>query len=95
MERCIKCLEPRYIENAYGEVLCEECWEDYLTTERGLVEYFICLAEGRTKHEYYDADFLGEALISYIKNKQLLKLDKNEATALENYRVTLNKMCNI
>ncbi len=90
MERCIKCLKPRYIENAYGEVLCEECWEDYITTERGLVEYFICLAEGRSKLEYYDADFLGEVFTSYDKNKQLLKLDEDERVALKNYISTLD-----
>ena len=26
---------------AYGDYLCEDCWDDYLNTDAGKVEYFV------------------------------------------------------
>ena len=83
METCINCMKPRYIENAYGESLCEECWDEYLVTDRGKVEHFIYIAEGRGNAKLYDADFLGEVVVSWNNNKHLLKLSADEIKELE------------
>ena len=83
MEFCVNCMKPRYIENAYGEILCDECWEEYLTTERGLVEYFIYITEGRSKVKHYDADFLGEVGVSWKRHRSEIKLPELEIKMLE------------
>lgn len=83
MEYCSKCMKPRFIKNAYGETLCEECWEEYLTTEQGKVEHFIYLVEGKGRVKSYDADALGEIVVSWKNNKHLINLDEDEIEEIE------------
>lgn len=59
--RCSKCDKAlgEYLVTAYGEVCCEDCWDDYLMTDRGKVEYIIGICRGDYPMSDFDADFLG------------------------------------
>lgn len=51
-------------KNAYGMYLCADCWNDYLTTLNGQVEYVIGLASGEYKIAAFsekDRKFIVEA----------------------------------
>ena len=39
-EKCEKRTNDVFI-NVFDETLCEDCWDDYLMTDRGKLEYFI------------------------------------------------------
>ena len=43
MECCTKCGTNRkeLLKTAYGDYLCEDCWDEYILTEAGLLEYLI------------------------------------------------------
>lgn len=45
--------ETALLKNAYGQYLCTDCWNDYLTTERGQVEYVIGATSGEYKGEAF------------------------------------------
>lgn len=59
MEFCSKCGCSTYepIKTAFGDSLCEDCWDEYINSDRGLIEYFRSICEEENPEEY-DADFL-------------------------------------
>ena len=69
MERCAKCGKElrTFSETAYGEKRCLDCFDDYLMTDRGKVEYIIGLVNGELDIKDYDADFLGHAAVCWRK----------------------------
>lgn len=75
---CMCCTKPetKLLTTAYGEMLCEDCWFDYLFTDQGMIEHFIWLVTGKALVSWYDADFLGGVLKSWQENKERLNLDK-------------------
>ena len=48
MERCTRCEDTgrEYFITAYGDILCEDCWDDYICTDEGKVEYLIGICKG-------------------------------------------------
>ena len=76
MERCVKCGKElkSFVETAYGEKRCEICYDDYLMTDRGKVEYIIGLTTGELRMEEYDADFIGHAATFWTKYKEEFNL---------------------
>lgn len=83
---CVKCGKPlgNYITTAYGEVRCEDCYDDYLMTDKGKVEYFIGLCTGELNIEDYDADFLGHVSVCWKKYRaEILPLTLGEIRLLE------------
>ena len=85
MERCTKCEDTgrEYFLTAYGDQLCENCWEDYLCTEEGKVEYFIGISKGDYSPSDYDAEFLGETILSWQKNRDRLSLEPKDIEHIE------------
>jgi hypothetical protein len=65
-------------KNAYGEYLCTDCWVDYLTTERGLVEYYIGIADGTYSKESFSAADLSKIEAAWSSNCNTLKELKTE-----------------
>ena len=65
MKFCVKCGKPvdEPITTAYGDKRCPDCFDDYLMTDRGKVEYFIGLANGELNIKDFDADFLGHVAV--------------------------------
>jgi hypothetical protein len=81
MLRCEKCgkdlsKEVSFIETAFGETRCEFCYDDYLMTDRGKVEYLIGLAMGELDLKDYDADFLGHVAACWNEYKSELDVSQ-------------------
>lgn len=58
-------------KNAYGQYLCADCWNNYLTTVNGQVEYVIGLATGEYKITAFsekDRKWIAEAWNTYKAN---------------------------
>lgn len=83
---CVKCGKPlgTFITTAYGENRCENCYDDYLMTDKGKVEYFIGLCTGELDMKDYDADFLGHVSVCWTKCRDQLDLTLAEIRLLEN-----------
>ncbi len=58
--------------NVFSEELCLDCWDDYLMTDRGKVEYFIGIVKEELPIRDYDADFLGHISVCWNKYKNEL-----------------------
>ncbi len=76
MKTCKKCGKPlgSYTTTAYGEDRCELCFEDYLMTDRGKVEYLLGLTTGELDIKDYDADFLGHVAVCWMKYRSDLNM---------------------
>lgn len=86
MERCVKCGKPlgTVMVTAYGEHRCEDCYDDYLMTDKGKVEYLIGLTNGELELKDYDADFLGHVAVCWKKYRaEILPLTLGEVHAIE------------
>lgn len=65
--RCTKCDKNsgELIKTAYGFYLCEDCWDDYICTDMGRLEYLIGICNGDYPADEFDADFLIEVAESW------------------------------
>jgi hypothetical protein len=80
------------IPNSYGESLCNDCWDDYIITERGKLEYFVSLVRGEEDLRAFDADELGEIVVSWNKYKFDTEFSKKEIEQFEIIAARLNLM---
>ena len=69
--------------NAYGDLICEDCWYDYLCTDKGKVEYLISICRGECPVTDYDADFLGLVVVCWEKYRYELNMTMKEIAHLE------------
>lgn len=85
MERCEKCgkVLGEYFMTAYGEKRCEDCWDDYLMTDRGKVEYFIGICNDDYPMSDFDADFLGHVAVCWTEYRDELDMKMSEIRNLE------------
>ena len=70
-EKCAKQTNDTLV-NVFSEELCEDCWDDYLMTDRGKVEYFVGIVKEELPIEDYDADFLGHESACWKEYKNQL-----------------------
>lgn len=68
---------------AYGELLCADCYDDYLFTEEGKVEYVIGIVDGDYTMDCFDADFLGELGVQWNKHRKYLALPDDTIAYVE------------
>ena len=80
---CDKTLCGDSFKTAYGDFLCEDCWDDYICTEAGRLEYLIGICHGDLPVEEFDADFLYEVAKSYRINYEKLDLTAEQLTEIE------------
>ena len=59
---------------AYGDLLCADCYDDYLFTDEGKVEYVIGIVSGDYSMDCFDADFLGEIGVQWNRFKKFFEL---------------------
>ena len=71
------------LKTAYGNYICEDCWDDYICTEAGKLEYLIGICQNDYPVSDFDADFLCEVVISWIKYSHLLDFTPEEVAAFE------------
>lgn len=74
MERCNKCNKPvdGSLLSAYDEVFCEDCWDKYVCTKKGKVEYLIGICLKDYPATEFDDEFLLEVVESWNENKEIL-----------------------
>ena len=82
---CANCNKTggKLLKTAYGDFLCEDCWDDYICTDAGRLEYLIGICRGDYPVNEFDADFLYEVAKSYRINYEKLDLTAEELTKLE------------
>jgi len=81
---CDKTLGGDSFKTAYGDFLCEDCWDDYICSDVGRLEYLIGICYGDLPVEEFDAEFLGTVAISYMTHYDLLDLTDGQRRELEN-----------
>ncbi len=67
-----------FLKTAYGDYLCEDCWDDYICSGVGKLEYLIGICRGDYPMSDFDADFLGEAVVSFKRHYKSLDLAPSE-----------------
>ncbi len=82
---CANCGKTRgeFLKTAYGDMLCEDCWDDYICSDAGRLEYFIGFCREDYHPDEFDADFVYEAVKSYKINYNLLDLTDEQRAELE------------
>jgi hypothetical protein len=80
---CDKTLSGDFFKTAYGDLLCEGCWDEYICSDAGKLEYLIGICHGDLPVEEFDAEFLGEATKSFLENKTDLDLEPFQLLELE------------
>ena len=85
MKHCIKCNRKvdDLFESLYGETMCEYCWDDYLMTDKGKVEYLVGIVRGDYPMDYFDADFLGHVAVCWNKYRWELKMPNSDLQEIE------------
>ena len=83
---CDKCFTPTEtrILNAYGVLLCEDCWDAYINRPEGKVEYLIGIAKADYPATEFSADFLCYAIFQWYKNRSQLDMSDSEIIEIEN-----------
>ena len=85
MLRCDKCgtTSGEILPTVYGELRCERCYDDYLMTDRGKVEYLIGIVTGALSIDDYDADFLGYVAVCWNRYRDELPLSNKDIAEIE------------
>ena len=83
--RCTKCdkMNSELLKTAYGLYLCEDCWDDYICTDMGRLEYLIGICDGDYPVEEFDADFLIEVAESWKKFHNATELTPQQCLVME------------
>lgn len=82
---CANCDKTRgeFLRTAYGDYLCEDCWDEYINTEVGRLEYFIGICNGDYPASEFDADFLYEVVKSWMLHYSKLEFTPQQRFDLE------------
>ena len=75
--------DPELLTTSFGVTLCNNCWDDYLMTDRGKLEYFIGIVKEELPIEDYDADFLGHISACWNKYKDQLNYSSSDMAYYE------------
>ena len=71
------------LKTAYGDYLCEDCWDEYICTDAGKVEYLIGICNLEYQPSEFDADFLCDVAQSWRTNASMLNLTPEQRFELE------------
>lgn len=85
MDYCVNCgfQSDETFRTAYGEVLCAECYSEYICTPEGKAEVFVDICNGVVPLEIFDADYLGLVVQSYLDHKEELDFEPAQLLELE------------
>lgn len=86
---CDKTLGGDSFKTAYGDWFCEDCWDDYICSDAGMLEYLIGICQGDLPVEEFDADFLGAVAESWREHSKMLDLTAEQLTEIEQKAVEL------
>ena len=86
MARCEKCgkeTKDTFV-TIYGEQRCDLCYDDYIMTDKGKVEYLVGLVSaGQLNIKDYDSDFLGHVAVCWKKYRDELCLTMKAIKIIE------------
>ena len=82
---CANCYktEGEFLKTAYGDYLCEDCWDGYICSDHGKLEYLIGICNGDYPVDDFDAEFLGEVAESYMHYYYMLDFTPTQRVELE------------
>ena len=82
---CANCGKTKgeFLKTAYGDFLCDDCWDEYICTEAGKLEYMIGICNGDYPASDFDADFLGEVAVSWMTHYNMLDFTPQQRFELE------------
>ena len=85
MTNCVNCgaYRKELLKTAYGDFICEDCWDDYISTDAGLLEYLIGICNEDYPMSEFDSDFLGEVAVSWKANAHKLNFTPEERFQIE------------
>lgn len=85
MDYCAICdtRHKELLKTAYGDYICEDCWDDYINTPTGRLEYLIGICNGDYPASDFDAEFLGEVAVSWISHRNFLNYTPQELANIE------------
>lgn len=89
MKCCANCkvtnkdTNKEFLRTAYGYYLCEDCWDDYICSDEGRLEYLIGICKGDYSASDFDADFLCDVARSWWLNFQKLNFTNEQRLELE------------
>ena len=72
------------LKTAYGKYICGDCWDDYICTDRGRLEYLIGICNEDYPMSDFDADFLGQVVESWKIYGPATVLSNLELSEIEN-----------
>lgn len=75
MSRCSKCIHPQgeLLVSAYGDTMCEACWDKYIMTDEGKIEFLLGICLGDYPATDFDDEFLLEVVASWNANKERIR----------------------
>lgn len=75
MVRCNKCNKAlgEYLLTAYGDAICEDCWDKYIMTDEGKIEFLLGICLGDYPAADFDDEFLLEVVASWNANKERIR----------------------
>ena len=82
-DKCGKPLDGEFFKTAYGEHRCADCYDDYLMTDKGKVEYLISIVNNDCDVNDYDADFLGWVASCWNRYRDELDMKLSEIHTIE------------
>ena len=84
MGYCDKCdtHHKELLKTAYGEYICEDCWDEYICSDEGKLEYLVGICRGDYPASDFDADFLGEVLMSWKRHHNKVVLPPHAVAAI-------------
>jgi recombinational DNA repair protein (RecF pathway) len=80
---CDKTLGGDSFKTAYGDWLCEDCWDEYINTEAGRLEYLIGICAGDLPVDEFDAEFLCEVAKSWMIHYNMLDFTPQQRAEIE------------
>lgn len=81
------------ITNIFGEEMCEDCFDDFLDTDRGYAEIFFHHCEGFSKGDFADADDVNNMIVNWNKYKHELDFSEEEIEQYEKDFIENAKEC--
>lgn len=83
--------EDTLLGTAYGNFICERCWDRYINSEDGLVEYFINIANKDASPRDFNNDILNRIISVWVAAKKSQQLMGLSDSAIEEYETDFIK----
>lgn len=85
MGYCANCGLTRreLLKTAYGDYICEDCWDEYICTDAGKLEYLIGICNNDYPMSDFDADFLCEVIMSWRAHSRMIDFTPQQRFEIE------------